>query len=242
MTQNTFLVLIALTVIISIKFLFDVFKIKKYYDNGIIYKFVKKWFLNNFLILATVTSFAIIMFSFVMTGNLSIIKNDNNQKNTLLIWEPYNLALITFIVLYLPTSLLNLYYVIITKVNTNITKDEVENFDIKKLQDYSVDRSYILIKSRRKKISDQEIRFKDVIYQTFIWRRISKHMLIKSLIKKSINFALRGPKKIKTNPQNDDDINQLSIALMLSAIDIVNNIYPKLINKKDIEKTIEKVA
>ncbi|MCU4706766.1 hypothetical protein [Mycoplasma sp. CSL7503-lung] len=242
MTQNTFLVLIALTVIISIKFLFDVFKIKKYYDNGIIYKFVKQWFLKNFLILSIGTTFAIIMLSLVMSGNLSIIKNDDNQKNTLLIWEPYNLALITFITLYLPTSLLNLYYVIVTKVNANITKEEVENFDIKKLQDYSVDRSYILIKSRRKKNSDQEIRFKDVIYQTFIWRRIGKHMLVKSLIKKSINFALRGPKKIKINPKNDDDINQISIVLMLNAISIVNNIYPKLINKSDIENTIERVA
>ncbi|QKT05177.1 hypothetical protein [Mycoplasma sp. OR1901] len=241
MAQNTFLILLSITIIISIKFLFDVFKIKKYYDNGIIFNFIKRWFLINFLVLITVTTVAIIVLSLILSKNITII-NDNTGKNKLLVWEPYNLALITLIVFYLPTSLLNLYYLIVVKVNTKITKEEVEKFDINKLQDYSIDRAYIFIKSRRKKVSDQEIRFKDVIYQTFIWRRISKQMLVKSLIKKSINFALRGPKKIKIKPDNNDDINQLSIALMLSAINVVNNIYPKFIKREDIENQIEKVA
>ncbi|WP_322908818.1 hypothetical protein [Mycoplasmopsis felis] len=226
MYETLSVALFAILIIISIKFIKDAFLVRKFYLKNIIYKTTKKWMLINSLILSFLLIPPFVLLILIGTKSISIYDFNNvdileKTDNIFLLYHFWiYLSLVVFLV---PVILFNYYFWYISKINSYLTTNEIQDFNLDRINDFDVENSYIVVKHKRKKdYEEQHIRFKDYISSTLLWRKISIKLYYKSIVKKCLYFYLRSPQKLETKRNQFNNSNEALLVLVHSAIRFLN--------------------
>ncbi|WP_435128704.1 hypothetical protein ACR82Z_03210 [Mycoplasma sp. 6243] len=228
------ILILLLIVVFSFKFIKDTFDVRKYYINNVIYKTTKSWMLYNWIILLF---FAIMTFIFLtlFSTKVILIKSYTEKQQeeiiniiwykTWIIWVYIGLFLI-----YLSLISFNIYFYIKTKVNMHISDQEFSSFDKNRINDFSVENSYLIKrKKQRSGVIEQQIRFQDYISVARLNRWFGKKLFYKSIVNRCLYFYLRQPQKLTAKGQQFKDTNEALLVLIHAAVRFINNISIKKI-------------
>ncbi|MCU9931543.1 hypothetical protein [Mycoplasmopsis felis] len=160
MYETLSVALFAILIIISIKFIKDAFLVRKFYLKNIIYKTTKKWMLINSLILSFLLIPPFVLLILIGTKSISIYDFNNvdileKTDNIFLLYHFWiYLSLVVFLV---PVILFNYYFWYISKINSYLTTNEIQDFNLDRIKDFDVENSHIVVKHKRKKIMKNNI-------------------------------------------------------------------------------------